>query len=132
MPRVQYSEAVEQRFRRPSRAGSLPDGPGVRASTVGSTATGGVLRLQIQLDESGIIKDARFKAWGCGATIAAGSYAAETVIGLTAQQAAAIRSTDIARALQLAPVKMHCAMLAEDAIKAAIGQGHHIVTQGSS
>ena len=116
-----YSDAVQDHYRHPRNVGTL-DASDVRVGTglVGSPALGGVARLQIQVNESGIIKDTRFKVYGCGCTIAAGSLASEWLKGKTLDQALAIRDTEIAQALALPPVKLHCSILAENAIKAAV------------
>ena len=87
---------------------------------VGAPACGDVMRLQIQVNDSGVIEDARFKTYGCGSAIASSSLATEWMKGKTLDEAATIKNTDIAEELALPPVKIHCSVLAEDAIKAAI------------
>jgi len=109
---------------------------------VGAPACGDVMKLSIKVNEDGIIEDVRFKTFGCGSAIASSSYMTERVKGMTLDEAAAIRNTEVARELSLPPVKLHCSMLAEDAIKSAINdyrkkrletgntkQGHIEVTQ---
>jgi nitrogen fixation NifU-like protein len=87
---------------------------------VGAPACGDVMRLQIEVDENGVISDAKFKTYGCGSAIASSSLLTEWVKGRTLEQAQEIKNTDIAEELALPPVKIHCSVLAEDAIKAAI------------
>jgi len=117
---MQYSDAVWTHYRNPYQAGSLDaKAPDVGTGQVGTQAEGAVLRLQIQVAD-GVIQDTRFKAYGCGATIAAGSFAAQQLQGCTLDQAQALESAAFVQALSLPPVKLYCAMLAEDAIKAAI------------
>ena len=87
---------------------------------VGAPACGDVMKLSIKVNEDGIIEDVRFKTFGCGSAIASSSYMTERVKGMTLDEAAAIRNTEVARELSLPPVKLHCSMLAEDAIKSAI------------
>jgi len=119
--RHHYSEAVWAHYRNPCHAGALDaKAPDVGTGQVGSQADGAVLRLQIQVDGDGVIRAARFKAYGCGATIAAGSLAAQRLQGGTLAQAQTLDSAALVAALSLPPVKMYCAMLAEDAVKAAI------------
>jgi len=118
---MQYSDAVWTHYRNPYHAGTLDVGaPDVGTGQVGTQAEGAVLRLQIQVRADGVIGDTRFKAYGCGATIAAGSFAAQQLQGCTLDQAQALESAAFVQALSLPPVKMYCAMLVEDAIKAAI------------
>ncbi|WP_237173199.1 iron-sulfur cluster assembly scaffold protein [Paracandidimonas lactea] len=112
---------VQDHYLHPRNVGTL-DNSDVRVGTgmAGSPASGGVTRMQIQVDESGIIKETRFKVYGCGCTIAAGSLASVWLKGKTLDQALAIRDTEIAQALALPPIKLHCSILAENAIKAAV------------
>ncbi|MGE4369713.1 MAG: iron-sulfur cluster assembly scaffold protein [Burkholderiaceae bacterium] len=116
-----YSAAVQEHFRHPRHAGRFPDALArVFTGSAGTPHTGGIIRLQIRLDESGIIRETRFKAYGCGATIASGSYVADTVIGLSVDSAGELSSQTIAQQLELQPIKWPCAILAVDALKAAI------------
>jgi nitrogen fixation NifU-like protein len=125
-----YSEAVLDHYENPRNVGKLdPDDSNVGTGLVGAPACGDVLKLQIRV-EDGIITDARFKTYGCGSAIASSSLVTEWVKGKTLDQAGAIRNTDIAQELALPPVKIHCSILAEDAIKAAIAdyQKKHVNT----
>jgi len=116
-----YSEAVWAHYRNPYHAGSLvASAADVGTGQVGSQTQGAVLRLQILVAPDGLIRQAWFKAYGCGATIAAGSLVAQRLEGCTLEEALALDSATFVAALSLPPVKMHCAMLAEDAIKAAV------------
>ena len=116
-----YSEKVIDHYENPRNVGSFSkDEPGVGTGMVGAPACGDVMKLQIKVDENGIISDARFKTYGCGSAIASSSLVTEWVKGKTLNQAATIRNTEIASELALPPVKIHCSILAEDAIKAAI------------
>jgi len=127
-----YSQAVWKHYRHPCHAGSLDaDAPDVGTGQVGTQAEGAVLRLQIQVDGDGVIRDTRFKAYGCGCTIAVGSFAAEQLQGCTLAQAQALQSAAFVQALSLPPVKLYCAMLAEDAIRAAI-RDYHQKQQGQT
>lgn len=123
-----YSEKVMDHYEHPRNVGTL-DASDRRVGTgmVGTPAEGGVVRLQIRVGESGIIEDARFKTYGCGSAIASSSLATEWVKGRTPAQALLIRNADIAKELALPPVKIHCSILVEDAIKAAVRdyQGKH-------
>ena len=96
------------------------DAPNVGTGMVGAPACGDVMRLQIEVDDSGIIKDAKFKTYGCGSAIASSSLATEWMKGKTLDEAEQIKNTTIAEELALPPVKIHCSVLAEDAIKAAV------------
>lgn len=121
MATVVYSEAVQDHFRHPRNVGSFPvQLARVGRGRAGQAATGGVLHLQLHVSESGIISDTRFRAYGCGATIAAGSYVSQWLQGKTLQQAGQLSMQQVVQALELPPVKVHCAMLAEDALKAAV------------
>lgn len=116
-----YSEKVIDHYENPRNVGKLDkDAKNVGTGMVGAPACGDVMRLQIQVDETGVIEDARFKTYGCGSAIASSSLATEWMKGKTLDEAAEIRNTDIAEELALPPVKIHCSVLAEDAIKAAI------------
>ena len=97
-----------------------PKDPNVGTGMVGAPACGDVMRLQIKVDDNGLIKDAKFKTYGCGSAIASSSLLTEWVKGKTLEEASQIKNTDIVEELELPPVKIHCSVLAEDAIKAAI------------
>jgi nitrogen fixation NifU-like protein len=115
-----YSNKVLDHYENPRNVGSLPkDDPAVGTGLVGAPACGDVLKLQIRV-EDGVITDAKFKTYGCGSAIASSSLVSEWVKGKTLDQAAEIKNTEIATELALPPVKIHCSILAEDAIKAAI------------
>ncbi len=117
-----YSEKVIDHYENPRNVGSFDkNDSGVGTGMVGAPACGDVMKLQIKVDnDTGIITDAKFKTYGCGSAIASSSLVTERVKGKTLDQAATIRNTDIAEELALPPVKIHCSILAEDAIKAAI------------
>jgi nitrogen fixation protein NifU and related proteins len=116
-----YSEKVLDHYENPRNVGSFAkEVKRVGTGMVGAPACGDVMKLQIQVDESGIITDAKFKTYGCGSAIASSSLVTEWVKGKTLDQAGTIRNTQIAEELALPPVKIHCSILAEDAIKAAI------------
>ena len=116
-----YSEKVVDHYENPRNVGSFDKADeGVGTGMVGAPACGDVMKLQIKVGDDGIIKDARFKTYGCGSAIASSSLVTEWVKGKTLDQAMAIKNTQIAQELALPPVKIHCSILAEDAIKAAI------------
>jgi nitrogen fixation NifU-like protein len=116
-----YSEKVVDHYENPRNVGSFDKGDDtVGTGMVGAPACGDVMKLQIKVNEQGIIEDARFKTYGCGSAIASSSLVTEWVKGRSLDQAATIRNTQIAEELALPPVKIHCSILAEDAIKAAI------------
>jgi nitrogen fixation NifU-like protein len=116
-----YSEKVLDHYENPRNVGALDkDSNSVGTGMVGAPACGDVMRLQIQVDENDVISDAKFKTYGCGSAIASSSLLTEWVKGKTLQEATLIKNTDIAEELALPPVKIHCSVLAEDAIKAAI------------
>jgi len=116
-----YSEKVLDHYENPRNVGSFEkDDRQVGTGMVGAPACGDVMRLQIKVSDAGIIEDARFKTYGCGSAIASSSLLTEWVKGKSLDEARAIRNTDIAAELALPPVKIHCSVLAEDAIKAAI------------
>ena len=118
---MSYSNKVLDHYENPRNVGKLDDNdPDVGTGMVGAPACGDVMRLQIKVNDQGIIEDARFKTYGCGSAIASSSLVTEWVKGKTLEQAATIRNTEIAQELSLPPVKIHCSVLAEDAIKAAI------------
>ena len=116
-----YSEKVLDHYENPRNVGSFPkDEPDVGTGMVGAPACGDVMKLQIKVSDDGIITDAKFKTYGCGSAIASSSLVTELLKGKTLQEATAIKNTDIVEELALPPVKIHCSVLAEDAIKAAI------------
>ena len=117
-----YSEKVVDHFNNPRNVGSLPKGdPTVGTGLVGAPECGDVMKLQVRVNpDTGVIDEARFKTFGCGSAIASSSLATEWLKGKTVDQALAIKNTDIVAELALPPVKIHCSVLAEDAIKAAI------------
>jgi nitrogen fixation NifU-like protein len=116
-----YSDKVLDHYDNPRNVGSLPkDDPNVGTGLVGAPACGDVMKLQIKVNDEGVIEDAKFKTFGCGSAIASSSLATEWVKGKTVDEALAIKNTDIVKELSLPPVKIHCSVLAEDAIKAAI------------
>jgi nitrogen fixation NifU-like protein len=118
-----YSEKVIDHYERPRNVGSLDKGsPDVGTGMVGAPECGDVMKLQVKVNpETGVIEDAKFKTFGCGSAIASSSLATEWLKGKTVDQALEIKNTDIVNELSLPPVKIHCSVLAEDAIKAAIG-----------
>ena len=116
-----YSEKVIDHYENPRNVGSFDkDDPNVATGMVGAPACGDVMKLQLKVNEAGVIEDAKFKTNGCGSAIASSSLVTEWVKGKTLEQAQAIKNTEIAEELALPPVKIHCSILAEDAIKAAI------------
>ena len=116
-----YSEKVLDHYENPRNVGSFAkEVKRIGTGMVGAPACGDVMKLQIQVDENGIITDAKFKTYGCGSAIASSSLVTEWVKGKSLEQAGTIRNTQIAEELALPPVKIHCSILAEDAIKAAI------------
>lgn len=116
-----YSEKVLDHYENPRNVGTLDkDDPNVGTGMVGAPACGDVMRLQIKVGDDGIIEDAKFKTYGCGSAIASSSLVTEWMKGKTLDEATDIKNTQIAEELALPPVKIHCSVLAEDAIKAAI------------
>jgi len=116
-----YSDKVLDHYENPRNVGSFDKGAGdVGTGMVGAPACGDVMKLQIKVNEQGVIEDARFKTYGCGSAIASSSLLTEWVKGKTLDEARQIKNSDIAEELALPPVKIHCSVLAEDAIKAAI------------
>ena len=116
-----YSEKVIEHYENPRNVGSFDKGDeSVGTGMVGAPACGDVMKLQIKVNEAGVIEDARFKTYGCGSAIASSSLVTEWVKGKSLDEAGKIRNTQIAEELALPPVKIHCSILAEDAIKAAI------------
>jgi nitrogen fixation NifU-like protein len=116
-----YSEKVLDHYENPRNVGSFNQAEAsVGTGMVGAPACGDVMRLQIKVDEQGVIEEARFKTYGCGSAIASSSLLTEWVKGKTLEEAEQIKNSQIAEELELPPVKVHCSVLAEDAIKAAI------------
>lgn len=116
-----YSEKVIEHYENPKNVGTMDkNDPSVGTGLVGAPACGDVMRLQIKVSEEGVIQDAKFKTFGCGSAIASSSLATEWLKGKTIDQAETIKNSDIATELNLPPVKIHCSVLAEDAIKSAI------------
>lgn len=116
-----YSEKVLDHYENPRNVGVLDKNDNsVGTGMVGAPACGDVMRLQIKVNDDGIIEDARFKTYGCGSAIASSSLLTELVKGKTLEEAGTIKNSDIAEELALPPVKVHCSVLAEDAVKAAI------------
>ncbi|OJW46272.1 MAG: Fe-S cluster assembly scaffold IscU [Alphaproteobacteria bacterium 41-28] len=116
-----YSEKVIDHYENPRNVGALDaKDEAVGTGLVGAPACGDVMKLQIKVNDQGVIEDAKFKTFGCGSAIASSSLATEWIKGKTLDQANTIKNTEIAQHLSLPPVKLHCSMLAEDAIRAAI------------
>ncbi len=116
-----YSEKVIDHYENPRNVGKLDaEDPNVGTGMVGAPACGDVMRLQIKVNEQGVIEDAKFKTYGCGSAIASSSLATEWMKGKTLDEAETIKNTQLAEELALPPVKIHCSVLAEDAIKAAV------------
>ena len=116
-----YSDKVIDHYENPRNVGKLnAEDPDVGTGMVGAPACGDVMRLQIKVNESGVIEDAKFKTYGCGSAIASSSLATEWMKGKTLDEAETIKNTQLAEELALPPVKIHCSVLAEDAIKAAV------------
>ena len=116
-----YSEKVIEHYENPRNVGAFDAAdPEIGTGLVGAPACGDVMRLQIRVDETGVIKDARFKTFGCGSAIASSSLATEWLKGKSLDEASTIHNSMIAEELSLPPVKIHCSVLAEDAIKSAI------------
>jgi len=116
-----YGEKVLDHYEHPRNVGSMDkDDEQVGTGMVGAPACGDVMKLQIKVNDQGVIEDAKFKTYGCGSAIASSSLVTEWVKGKTVDQALAIKNTQIAEELALPPVKIHCSILAEDAIKAAV------------
>ena len=116
-----YSTKVIDHYTNPRNVGSFPkDEPNVGTGIVGAPECGDVMKLQLKISDEGVIEDARFKTFGCGSAIASSSYVTELVKGKRLEEAIAIKNTSIVKELNMPPVKIHCSVLAEDAIKAAI------------
>jgi len=117
-----YSDKVLDHYNNPRNMGSFEkDEQGVGTGIVGAPECGDVMKLQVKINDDGVIEDAKFKTFGCGSAIASSSLATEWLKGRTVEQAMAIKNTEIVEELNLPPVKIHCSILAEDAIKAAVG-----------
>lgn len=116
-----YSDKVIDHYENPRNVGKWdPSTDGIGTGMVGAPSCGDVMRLQIKVDDDGVIQDAKFKTYGCGSAIASSSLLTEMVKGMTLDQATQIKNTELAQELSLPPVKIHCSVLAEDAIKAAV------------
>ncbi|MBD7976456.1 MULTISPECIES: Fe-S cluster assembly scaffold IscU [Pseudomonas] len=121
-----YSEKVIDHYENPRNVGKFDaEDPNIGTGMVGAPACGDVMRLQIKVNDAGVIEDAKFKTYGCGSAIASSSLATEWMKGKTLDEAAALKNTMIAEELALPPVKIHCSVLAEDAIKAAVRDYKH-------
>jgi len=131
---MSYSDKVLDHYENPRNVGGFTaDDASVGTGMVGAPACGDVMKLQIKVNDDGVIEEARFKTYGCGSAIASSSLVTEWVKGKTLDQALAIKNTEIAEELALPPVKIHCSILAEDAIKAAVADyrtKHEVVTEG--
>jgi len=118
---MKYSDKVNEHFDNPQNVGSMDrNNPLVGTGLVGAPACGDVMQLQLMINDKGIIEDAKFKTFGCGSAIASSSYVTTLVKGKSLEEATKIKNVDIASELELPPQKIHCSVLAEDAIKAAI------------
>jgi nitrogen fixation NifU-like protein len=118
---MSYSDKVIEHYENPRNVGTLDkEDPSVGTGLVGAPACGDVMRLQIKVNDEGVIEDAKFKTFGCGSAIASSSLATEWIKGKSIDEAAAIKNSEIVDELNLPPVKIHCSVLAEDAIKSAI------------
>lgn len=116
-----YSEKVIDHYSNPRNVGTLdPNDPYVGTGLVGAPECGDVMRLQLKINDAGVIEDAKFKTFGCGSAIASSSFATEMIKGKTVDEAFQLKNTEIVKELDLPPVKIHCSVLAEDAIKAAV------------
>ena len=131
---MSYSDKVLDHYENPRNVGGFETGDdSVGTGMVGAPACGDVMKLQIKVNDAGVIEEARFKTYGCGSAIASSSLVTEWVKGKTLDQALAIKNTEIAEELALPPVKIHCSILAEDAIKAAVADyrnKHDVVDEG--
>lgn len=116
-----YSDKVVDHYENPRNVGKMDDkASNVGTGMVGAPACGDVMKLQIQVSDNGVIEDAKFKTYGCGSAIASSSLLTEWVKGKTLEEAGQIKNTELAEELELPPVKIHCSVLAEDAIKSAV------------
>ena len=131
-----YSEKVIDHYEHPRNVGSFQkDETNIGTGLVGAPACGDVMKLQIKVSDDGVIEDAKFKTFGCGSAIASSSLVTEWIKGKTLNEASGIKNTDIAQHLALPPVKIHCSVLAEDAIKAAIAdyrKKHDLAADGAA
>jgi nitrogen fixation NifU-like protein len=128
-----YSDKVMDHYENPRNVGSMDNADSqVGTGMVGAPACGDVMRLQIKVNDAGVIEDAKFKTYGCGSAIASSSLLTEWVKGKTLDEASAIKNSQIAEELALPPVKIHCSVLAEDAIKAAISDYQSKQSSGKS
>jgi nitrogen fixation NifU-like protein len=128
-----YSDKVMDHYENPRNVGSMDNADSqVGTGMVGAPACGDVMRLQIKVNDAGVIEDAKFKTYGCGSAIASSSLLTEWVKGKTLDEASAIKNSQIAEELALPPVKIHCSVLAEDAIKAAINDYQSKQSSGKS
>jgi nitrogen fixation NifU-like protein len=121
---MKYSDKIIEHFNNPRNVGSFDDLSNVGTGLVGAPSCGDVMQLQLKISDDGIIEDAKFKTFGCGSAIASSSLVTTLVIGKDLNQIKSIKNIDIAKQLELPPQKIHCSVLAEDAIKAAI-QNYH-------
>ena len=118
---MSYSDKVIDHYENPRNVGKWdPETDGIGTGMVGAPACGDVMRLQIKVNDNGVIEDAKFKTYGCGSAIASSSLLTEMVKGMNLDEATEIKNTQLAQELSLPPVKIHCSVLAEDAIKAAV------------
>ena len=118
---MSYSKKVIDHFENPQNVGSMnPESKEVGTGIVGAPSCGDVMKLQLKINDNGLIEDAKFKTFGCGSAIASSSLVTTIVKGMSIEEAGNIKNTDVAKELSLPPVKIHCSVLAEDAIKAAI------------
>jgi nitrogen fixation NifU-like protein len=128
-----YSGKVIDHYENPRNVGALDkDAPNVGTGLVGAPACGDVMKLQIQVSDEGVIEDAKFKTFGCGSAIASSSLATEWIKGMTLEEALSVKNTQIVEELSLPPVKIHCSVLAEDAIKSAIADYRRKRTRGQT
>jgi nitrogen fixation NifU-like protein len=128
-----YSGKVIDHYENPRNVGALDkDAPNVGTGLVGAPACGDVMKLQIQVSDEGVIEDAKFKTFGCGSAIASSSLATEWIKGMTLEEAMSVKNTQIVEELSLPPVKIHCSVLAEDAIKSAIADYRRKRTGGQA
>ena len=128
-----YSDKVIDHYENPRNVGSFDKSdPNIGTGMVGAPACGDVMKLQIKVGEDGIIQDAKFKTYGCGSAIASSSLVTEWLKGRTLDEAQAIKNSEIASELALPPVKIHCSILAEDAIKAAVNDYRNRHSQGAN
>ena len=126
-----YSEKVMDHFEHPRNVGEIPDASGV--GTVGNAKCGDIMRIYLKINDDGVIEDCKFKTFGCGAAIATSSMATEMIKGKTVEEAQQLTNAAVAEALDgLPPVKMHCSLLAEEAVKAALDDYHAKQEQGKT